>query len=170
MKEKGLILTKDNRLASVEGRQTQIRRIVKPQPTYIERLPTDALAGETAILDGELWECSQYSRNIPDAIKWRLVESPYQVGDHLYSKEPIFIHCGGKHWGKEIGTQFGYSENPEKSLRTVHVAYDYAHSYRYASQMPRYAARYWFEVIKVRVERNDKEVWEWVYDYKKIEK
>ena len=40
---------------------------------YYERLPATARPGETALCDGELWRCSQYSKRMPDSIKWRKV-------------------------------------------------------------------------------------------------
>ncbi len=160
MKERGILLTKENRLASVRdvNPKTNTRRVIVPQPIARNNYTPTVWDWKNGL--------SWFENNIiPEAV---LKEACYQVGDHLYMKEPIFVHFGGRHWGKEIGTQFGYQENPEKSLRTVHVAYDYAHSYRDASRMPKYAARYWFKVMGVRCERNDEGLWVWVYEYKRI--
>ncbi len=87
------------------------------------------------------------------------------VGDRLYVKEEISIGFGGM--GKELGTQFRYINNPEDKMRTVHVSYPYNHSYRSARDMPRYAARFFYEITGVRVEQRDGK-WYWLYILKSI--
>ena len=42
--------------------------------TYYEELPHDATPGEYALINKRIWKCFQYSKNNPDAIKWRIVK------------------------------------------------------------------------------------------------
>ncbi|MGR3292529.1 MAG: hypothetical protein ACUZ9M_00775 [Candidatus Scalindua sp.] len=143
MKERPILFNTAMVKALLDGRKTQTRRIIKPQPAIEEngnwKWPHKAkgilrYGSEIGYMKKQLPECAKY-----------------QVGDRLYVKEEIFVHCGGL--GKEFGTQFGYINNPEKELRTVYVSYEYSHSYRPASRMPKYAVRIWLEVAGVRVER-----------------
>lgn len=85
------------------------------QPTYLDQLPSSALPGETAIVDGELWRCSRYSKLQPDSIKWRLARSrqddycrwTYSDDDDCYwmtdcGEEFSFIYGGPKENGMKF--------------------------------------------------------------------
>ncbi len=85
--DRPIIFTGEMVKAILDGRKTQTRRVMKLQPIH-EALEAEALPGETAIIDGLLWRCSQYSKDQSDAIKWRRAKTPYgQVGDRLYVRE-----------------------------------------------------------------------------------
>ena len=149
MKERGILFTKETRQKSIDGTKTQTRRIAKlPNKWHrgfgaFEHNPN---GDEEFVIYGVAGEKKIYA--------------PYRVGDRLYIKEPIFIHCGGMFGGELMeDTQFSYIENPEKKCRTVKVKYDYNISYRPAYWMHKWAARYWFEVTGVRVERVQDITW-----------
>ncbi len=150
--ERGILFTRKNRDKSRSGQKCQTRRVVK-WPKGWEGFICHHV---TPLENGSFsfWGEDSSSFNL---------KPRYQVGDHLYMLEPIFVHFGS--FGKELGTQFGYIENPEKTLRILHVSYDYNKSYRPASRMPKYAARTWFEVTGVKVEQSQ-DRWAWVYEYK----
>ena len=40
---------------------------------------------------------------------------------------------------------------------------------RLAQHMYKSLARYFYEVTAVRAEKNDKDAWEWVYEYKRVD-
>ncbi len=107
MKEHGLILTKDNRLASVEGRKTQTRRIINHvgNSMHFKKLLCDwGMSEPPQIWDGkdpyDVWNWTEKKPpkagdwvwplqcEVDDHATWPL-KPPYQVGDLLWMKEPL---------------------------------------------------------------------------------
>jgi len=85
--KKGMLMTPNLAQAAHKGRKTVTRRIVKPPPKYVDELPSDAIPGEVAIVEGKVWRCSVYSQNQPDAIKWRYLQPRLRPGDIVAIKE-----------------------------------------------------------------------------------
>ncbi len=165
MAEKPFSLHEEQRAKAISGLQTQHREPIKPQPKYIDEVPTTALPGETAIFDKELWRCSQYSNKIPDAIKWRKAKPKYPVGSKLWLREPwrvnsVGYYCREHKESHNINIEFmddWRSVNVCGSNLTIEFAkryYDKHENSTYSPRihMPKWCARHWFEVTGVRAE------------------
>ena len=74
--EKPIIFNQEMVKAILEGRKTQTRRIIKPQPKYIQKLNDDRY--ETSI-DGGFDNDVNY------------IKSPYQIGQKLWVRETFFV-------------------------------------------------------------------------------
>jgi len=131
MKERPILFSADMVKAILEGKKTQTRRVMKPQP------------------DNEL---TKYSLN--GAINWRdessnLGEYPYgnytgcpygQVGDRLWVRETYWQDQSGGLWGyKAGGIEWPPSNCGGKAKPSIH--------------MPRWASRINLEITGIRVER-----------------
>ena len=147
MKERGILFTKENRLASVEGRKTQTRRIMNPQPKYRPYLQKDAFYipkfGYIAVSNTSALKAHMKAR--------------HQVGDHLYMKEPYQVtkYYPGSY--RLVGTYLDDGKPFEIHLSVgeyrkfnVPLRPKMKTSSRF---MYKSLARYWFEVTGVRVER-----------------
>lgn len=149
MKERSILFTKENRQKAIDGTKTQTRRVIVPQPAWEVEHFSIRFDVESQANRG-IWRGYISKGKYKGWCKTPTWKPRYQVGDRLYIKEPINVGCGGKFLNC---TQFRYIENPEEKCRTIQIGYGYSHSYRDASRMPKYAARYWFEVTAIRVER-----------------
>ena len=175
MSEHGLLLIKDLRQKAIDGLMTQHRGVVVPQPTYFDEfLPADALPGEIALSEGVLWRCSLVSKD-SDSIKWRRIYSPYRVGDKLYLQEPYRITAAVPYRHKPKTVQGIYLDDEQR----FDLALTDSETKRFnrrkkpsaktsARYMYKSLARYWFEVVAVKVEKTE-EKWYWVYTIKRIE-
>ncbi len=157
MKERGVIYTRENREGVRSGIKTNTRRVIVPQPTYIEHLPTDALPGDTAIVSGEVWRCSLYSKHQNDSIKWRKTKPRYSIGDRMYLQEPYQItDSGTRHkWLEGVYLDDGQRFYVEVSIEELRKVIRRKKPYARTSSMFMYKslARDWFTVTGVRVER-----------------
>lgn len=142
---KRLILTQENRLASVEGRKNQTRRVIVPQPPK-----------ETVRIIHNLDGWFGYDEN--HRICWN-GKPKHQVGDILAMPEPYLI--------KQLLCDVGYPMwvvgkylDDEKPFRTK-LKYDEWKKYSirkkpYMRTSARFMydslIRYWFKVTRVRVE------------------
>ena len=170
MRERPLLANSQVALAIPEGRQTQDRRPIKIQPAYFEELPAEASVGETAIYKGELWQCYQYSKSIPDAIKWRLAKAPHQVGDLLYVREGWRCTGGGdlrniiyRADGDSPMSFCGIDDGRDEILKVPEphwaewdrLVYKTSQgcNWRPNIHMPKWAARTWVKVLRVWVEQ-----------------
>ena len=159
MKERGLILTKENRLASVEGRKTQTRRVIKPQPEYQDgyrywwKGDWDTRGGPRAGV------CTHGTPGNGEAT-WPLEEiaehAPYQIGDHLYMLEPYQIILNASY----LDVCGNYQDDGGKFSKVLSVEEFKKWSNRKKPHMKtssrfmyKSLARYWFEVTQVRCER-----------------
>lgn len=164
-KEKPIIFSADMVLAILDGRKTQTRRVVKPQPDIYEngdihfKWATFYLNGLTYTWDsngvgGENWQANDH----PDEDKFaealrrcpanRFV--PYRVGQHLWVRE---VWCGYKptmrgyfkadmsYWDHAKNHPVGCVGEPDKA------------KYGSPIHMPRWASRITLEVTEVRVQR-----------------
>ena len=145
MTEKPINLTGDEVRAAQAGRMTQIRRPVK-FPTWIpDRRYDEAIGMMNNSVTGVIFEC------FANGNAWR---RPYSVGDRLWGREtfcsdwcdhPVYRADGPSGRGARNA---GYSREPK---------------WRPSTHMPRWAARLFLDVTKVRAERDGDTV-VWVYD------
>ena len=142
MKEKPIIFSGEMVRAILEGRKTQTRRVVKPQPVLFGNKSWDR--GHWAeIADGWMHVTPQEGGTYRDNSK--LVKSPYGIpGDRLYVRECFAKDVPGCPGG--ISYKADHQDprgdgpaNPMKWKPSIH--------------MPKWASRLWLEVLSVRVER-----------------
>jgi hypothetical protein len=134
MKERPILFSGQMVRAILEGRKTQTRRIVKPQPTkdYVTLMP----------LSGELVGVTKHGGPI-DNRGW--LHCPYgKPGDRLWVRET---------WGKVHYE--GVDESPTIFYRADErdQERDELTRWRPSIHMPRWASRINLEVVSVRVER-----------------
>jgi len=137
--------------AILDGRKTQTRRVIKPQPDGDVEIPDDVVFNHQDPKDGTVYGGKEvmdfYHYGVPD-IEW--VNFPvvpkYKVGDILYVKEAFFP----------------YYPYDYKTHQCIDVKYDFKADYlpeyrNYKWKSPRYmpkkAARIFLEVTDVRVEK-----------------
>jgi len=149
--ERPIIMTCESVRAIREGKKTQTRRVVKPQPTWRD--------GKGLVAAGWRWlinkrqELQAWPEN---AIGDEMCKySQYQVGQRLWVKEAYGF---GWHNGLD-----GYSalqptgeqhEKPDKVFyRADHPEWGNNYCWRYPLFMPRWASRLTLEVTEVRVQR-----------------
>ena len=146
MKERPIIFSTDMVLAILEGRKTQTRRIIKPQPLD-HQLPISR--GIT--LDGsqnEVWLLQREKSTKVDAIK-----CPYgQPGNLLWVRE-TFLSLLPEHI---TSAPFVYKANawvtPDE-IREEPIFFGCRYQWKPSIYMPKKAARIWLVVTNVRVER-----------------
>ena len=134
MKERPILFSTEMVQAILDGRKTQTRRVVKPQPPDVGLVysPSDAywVTKGTVFLGKPYWRC------------------PYGIpGDRLWVREMWAVHPTRN------------KTKPSELPQTLPVAYrtdDFNHSHfmwRPSIFMPRWASRIMLEVTGVRVER-----------------
>lgn len=163
MKETGILFTPDNICAIREGRKTQTRRVMRPQPGS----PWTYFYDEGGCLTSDwklccnngiaYWSCTFHADAPGEPLLWKC---PYGVpGDRLYIKEGI--QRGAKNnpipslnhvWRYRLdNTQVLVDSYNETAMRVwVHHAEG---DLRTAMFMPKWAARTWLALTEVRVER-----------------
>lgn len=119
--------------AILDGRKTQTRRVIKPQPTY-EGAST--FGGDITIGFYCYWKTHKVS-NIQHLVEYY----PYgQVGDRLWVRES---------YGYLIDNSIAYRAN----CNDWHLKNKYTIKWKPSIFMPRWASRIDLEIIDVRVER-----------------
>lgn len=157
MSERQILFSAPMVRAILEGRKTMTRRVVNPQP---EVIPEDALFGRP---QGSVWWRSSMFQTMlhPEDMS---AACPYGVpGDRLYLKEPHYLYgswakngltkTGKQKWRfccmREKGVRF--PDDPPRRIENDKEAFGWFK--RSALFMPKWAARHWFVLIAVRVER-----------------
>lgn len=157
MKERPILFSGPMVRAILEGRKTQTRRVIKPQPTQFED-PQCAFGAYGQVKDERhlfFWE-SEYPEE--GSIRWGLC--PYgQPGDRLWVRETAWISPpdfaeSDHHWPLDnegrrrcIGYDATMSDEGRRCAR------DYGVRKTPSIHMPRWASRITLEVTGVRVER-----------------
>lgn len=159
-RERPILFNADMVRAILDGRKTQTRRVVKPQPEYREN---ESLPGHFGTwlhgwnLDHECVIPSDYWKHCPHG----------QPGDRLWVRET---------WMNLKGTGVSGSPDPKFNPKQIPVAYraectaegedariDMGLKWRPSIYMPRWASRINLEITGVRVERlqdiSDDDVW-----------
>ena len=149
MKERGILFTKENRLASVEGRKTQTRRVIVPQPKSIKSLLYYVDKPD------EIEKCpaGAWIDTGDGTCFWK--KPPYQVGVRLYMLEPYQITSF--HWpevvGKYLDDGCSFSVRLTEQEQRKWKNRKKPHMKTSSRFMYKSLARYWFEVTGTRVER-----------------
>jgi len=132
MKERGLLLSKDLRDKSRSGEKTQTRRLIKGNPSDRHgRLDFKQGILKQSSLIGGCW-------NVGKTFK-----PQYQVGDHLYLQEPYTVIETNTDHASHVWIRLKYKDDDTESgwMRQPAIL------------THKLAARTWFEVTDVRVER-----------------
>lgn len=152
--ERPIILKAHEVRGILDGRQTQLRRILK----HKNQLPPDWVAhiGDTGGIDWELRPCkagmfwgSEAEQNPPRPLR-RWPENDFG----RYAFPCPFGRVGDRLWGREAFYDDGFTEDMEP----IYVyRSDYADPsgvpWQSSSQMPKHIARIMLEIVSVRVER-----------------
>ena len=133
MKERPIIFNSEMVRAILEGRKTQTRRIIKPQPTIKPRILKNK--------DGVFWSLMD---------KCLFQKSPYgTIGDKLWVKETWF------EWVKNNPEQLPYLYKATTPSDEIEILRQSGHAIKWKPSiyMPRRASRIGLENIDIRVER-----------------
>lgn len=156
-----IIMTGESVRAILDGRKTQTRRIIKPQPIGYRTCWSDDLEdGDVYIeTDGSLWKaCESKGRNKRVAGELTPVEikSPYGVvGDRLWVRETWLLY---NHMGQYIGKapktkpddlDIGYKADGVGTKEGLLEVWPW----RSPIFMPKWACRIWLEITGIKVER-----------------
>lgn len=148
MKERPILFSGPMVRAILEGRKTQTRRVVKPQPQMLE-------------LSGRLWWETPKGRMVHSASReWHEYlhdqDKPYAPGDRLWVRETW-------HPAARLGAEYLIEYKADESERTVDAGFEgptptidaaiSRNAWRPSIHMPRWASRLTLEVTGVRVER-----------------
>jgi len=150
---KGILFKPDNIQAIVEGRKTQTRRLIKPQPKQINN-----------DFDGT-WEWKEKGHYYDDLTLFTMLKnsSRYHAGETVYIKE---AHYRYGHWVKNGLTKTGkqqwrfkafthtiyYADNPPSGAKPNSYRQE-AWYKRSPLFMPEWAARHFIKILAVRAER-----------------
>ncbi len=138
MSEHPILFKSEMVRAILDGRKTQTRRIIKPQPSKDAQVCT--CGNPKHFYTHKEWNPQMACEATHDVLT---VKSKYQVGDKLYVRE-TFLICESQtipsgvpiYKADVLGT---FKETYYKWKPNIH--------------MPKWAARIWFEVTNIRVER-----------------
>ena len=140
MRERPILFSAPMVRATLEGRKTQTRRVIKPQPEMVEDRRTTAWEGDPATL---LRLLKANNRGCPYG----------KPGDRLWVRET----CKLKSYGKPISEGWGGTIVEYKDENKKEVLNKYAtgtnDKWRPSIHMPRWASRITLEVTGIRVER-----------------
>lgn len=148
METRPILLNGDEVRAVLDNRKTQIRRVVKPQPTFSEGVFRAGLDNS----DPPGWWTWEGDPELPEAAmpSERLGKCPFGVpGDRLWVRETWFAYTGHGCIQRTCSVTQG----------SCHIGYradmkdDFDASWRQSNHMPRWASRITQEVTDVRVER-----------------
>jgi len=143
-KEHGIFFTGESIKAILDGRKTQTRRVIKPQP--LKYFPE----GETGDYERPLWWSFIYSTKY-NSDTHRFTKCPYgKLGDRLWVREKIctnypyieyiadekLIECPDeqKKWWRH-----DWHKRPSATISSIH--------------MPKWATRIWLEITDMKVEK-----------------
>lgn len=135
--------------AIFEGRKTQTRRIVKPQPIF---------DGKRVSFTWKGWAYPLPLSKTHPCDQWFSRECPYgQPGDRLWVREKAKLQsCGTREKGETAWASLFYDADKAMSERIVpgytHKPYLFT-QWTPSIHMPRWASRITLEIVSVRVER-----------------
>lgn len=152
MKERPIIFSGPMVRAILEGRKTQTRRVVKPQPTEIDgQLRTQSAMLLAAIFGREATKADEESF---------APKCPYGVpGDRLWCKETFAHGAMGPiyraDWGEPVGNNYPAHRTAAwlSEIQKACGADVLSHEWKSPIHMPRWASRITLEIESVRVER-----------------
>lgn len=176
MKERPILFSGPMVRALLDGRKTQTRRVVKPQPPTPEQFRGSDFGLDRAIADGvKLYSQNDYDRLPKHPTDWSLIGSvgvartagfpmryrcPYGApGDRLWVRESWQLHERFSDLGRVV-----YAASANRSWSEAHAdfpidtigdlkARPFQEGLRPSLHMPRWASRLTLEITDVRVER-----------------
>ncbi|MGD8567357.1 MAG: hypothetical protein PVJ39_04680 [Gammaproteobacteria bacterium] len=148
--------------AILDGRKTQTRRVVSPQPEWVFAYGEPEKPDETAPCEFTWW-VPQPSGEDGSDVDWsgQTIKAPMKPGDRLYVRETFSVVSLYREWGGHYPTTVHYKADNltvEHDL-TCDEHVDQAERFLDGSRsfpsihMPRWAARLFLEITAVRVER-----------------
>lgn len=148
MAEKPILFSRPMVRAILDGRKTQTRRVVTPQPTSAEVAPH---------CENGWWMWRKWMKDQAGAPSIRLGDRlcPYGVpGDRLWVRETHAprADCWGS-WAKSVERKRNLMGDRELCYRATTDHRDWVEKWRPAIHMPRWACRIVLEVTDVRVQR-----------------
>jgi hypothetical protein len=166
---KGINFKPDMIQAIIEGRKTQTRRVIKPQPILEERTIVTGRDGYLEPINLWIWVRGNYWNKTFGQADWHKNEkapaymakyAPYKIGETVYIKEAwateermdsIMPSLLGQAGDVPLWYKLDYSPN----TRAVGDKLDYVSRGRWRSpmMMPEWAARYFILIKDVRAER-----------------
>jgi hypothetical protein len=85
MKEHGMLMTPDNIAKSLGGQKIMTRRLLNPQPKIVFNSKVQFKPdGKT---HGRMWSATTFDVDRPRTYR---IKCPWQIGDHVYFKEPHY--------------------------------------------------------------------------------
>lgn len=144
IRERPIIFSAESVRAILEGRKTQTRRAMKPQPES-QGFTDSTAAGDMVYIWPHLYD---------DGWRDRFAKSPYgMVGERLWVRETwahdaIGYGCSDTHCGNPDHIWYRATEAP-----IVAESFAGAAHWRSPIHMPRWASRITLEIVKVRVQR-----------------
>ena len=145
-RERGILFSGPMVRAILDGRKTQTRRVVIPQPA--------AGFGEPHIGPG--WVCAWW-RVKDDHNDWHDVRLPYQPGDRLYVRETWRVMKSYDDLSPKESVHFvgvdceGFVQYQAEGIKPDHIGH--WGKWRPSIYMPKPFSRIWLDVTGVRVER-----------------
>lgn len=139
-REKPILFNADDIRATLDGRKSVKRIVIKPQPTYSEK-------------DGFSWKRAAYGTDLPPTVKGAahnfICACPYQPGDILYVRETWRKSPFTKHYiFKADGEEELFKQSYDSEIMD-----DTVFKWKPSIHMPKEAARIWLKVTDVRVEQ-----------------
>lgn len=149
MKERPIIFNTEMVLAILEGRKTQTRRIIKPQPDLHKRRHRYAYVVNDGVLE---YGRAPWRKTDPNNfLVEKKLRCPYgQTGDRLWVREtwkPTGIFWDKRPSDTRCGARFAYKADYERLKRDALI------KWRTPIHMPRWASRITLEIRNIKVER-----------------
>jgi len=132
MKERPILMNAEMVNATLDDRKTQTRRVMKPQPGYVNKRA-----------DGYAVSFNKYLMSYPEL----LIKCPYgKIGDRLWVRENF-------HYEPATGAEYGEAPQPDE----IHYAATFPYrgmepKWTPSIHMPRWASRIDLEITDIRVE------------------
>ena len=141
-KERPIIFSAEMVRAILEGRKTQTRRVLEPQPVLYN--------GKLDILDNGRY-VRVATKIVNDFPETKLISCPYQVGDRLWVKETWWDDCALREKEGYKQDDYLYYRADGEAIEQFECAYGF--KWRSPLFMPRWASRITLEITGLRVER-----------------
>ena len=143
MKEHPILFNAESVRAILDGRKTQTRRVIKPQP------PSNAHFAHGGDLVRFWIPGSWYVMETPSPTYDREIKVPYQPGDRLWVRETHHIDW----YPDKIKDAHGKAGAVHYRANTDVISQSWDGKWRPSIHMPRWASRLTLEMVDVRVER-----------------
>lgn len=144
MKEHPILFNTEMVRAILDGRKTQTRRIIKPQPLFLcESTPV--------YYDDKLVECPDCGDKHDTDHHQHEIKYPYQIGDRLWVRETWFPTTSYKTAKDALDDTNGERKAAYKA--DYYSDFKLVDGWKPSIHMPRWASRITLEITDIRVER-----------------